>query len=111
MTVYLVISLPKIPYIHRIYMFLANPNYDLLLAGDPLLIAERCLSLWCPRNCGLMLFISLCYCSVCFPYGIGLLLRTGDSFSLLLTTPLEFKQVANHPQLSSGPVFLFLNVR
>ena len=25
MTVYLVISLPKIPYIHRIYMVLANP--------------------------------------------------------------------------------------
>ena len=27
MTVYLVISLPKIPYIHRIYMVLANPMY------------------------------------------------------------------------------------
>jgi len=27
MTVYLVISLPKIPYIHRIYMVLANPIY------------------------------------------------------------------------------------
>ena len=27
MTVYLVISLPKIPYIHRIYMVLANPNH------------------------------------------------------------------------------------
>ena len=26
MTVHLVISLPKIPYIHRIYMVLANPN-------------------------------------------------------------------------------------
>jgi len=26
MTVYLVISLPKLPYIHRIYMVLANPN-------------------------------------------------------------------------------------
>jgi hypothetical protein len=30
MTVYLVISLPKIPYIHRIYMVLANPTYHLL---------------------------------------------------------------------------------
>jgi len=29
MTVYLVISLPKIPYIHRIYMVLANPIYEL----------------------------------------------------------------------------------
>jgi len=28
MTVYLVISLPKIPYIHRIYMVLANPIHD-----------------------------------------------------------------------------------
>jgi hypothetical protein len=28
MTVYLIISLPKIPYIHRIYMVLANPSYD-----------------------------------------------------------------------------------
>jgi hypothetical protein len=27
MTVYLVISLPKIPYIHRIYVVLANPIY------------------------------------------------------------------------------------
>jgi hypothetical protein len=27
MTVYLVISLPKKPYIHRIYMVLANPTY------------------------------------------------------------------------------------
>ena len=27
MTVYTVISLPKIPYIHRIYMILANPTY------------------------------------------------------------------------------------
>jgi hypothetical protein len=28
MTVYLVISLPKIPWIHRIYMVLANPKHD-----------------------------------------------------------------------------------
>jgi hypothetical protein len=28
MTVYLVISLPKIPYIHRKYMVLANPTYE-----------------------------------------------------------------------------------
>jgi hypothetical protein len=27
MTVYLVISLPKIPYIHRKFMVLANPKY------------------------------------------------------------------------------------
>ena len=27
MTVYMVISLPKIPYTHRIYMVLANPTY------------------------------------------------------------------------------------
>jgi hypothetical protein len=27
MTVYLVISLPKIPYMHRIYMVLANPTH------------------------------------------------------------------------------------
>jgi len=26
MAVYLVISLPKVPYMHRIYMVLANPN-------------------------------------------------------------------------------------
>ena len=31
MTVYLVISLPKIPYIHRIYMVLTNPTYTLKL--------------------------------------------------------------------------------
>jgi len=32
MTVYLVIPLPKIPYIHRIYMVLANPKYIQLLS-------------------------------------------------------------------------------
>ena len=32
MTVFLVISLPKIPYIHRINMVLANPNYYMALA-------------------------------------------------------------------------------
>ena len=31
MTVYLVISLPKIPYIHRIYMVLANPIHAFTL--------------------------------------------------------------------------------
>jgi len=31
MTVFLVISLPKIPYIHRIYMVLANPNNSQIL--------------------------------------------------------------------------------
>jgi hypothetical protein len=30
MTVYMVISLPKIPYTHRIYMVLANPTHVLL---------------------------------------------------------------------------------
>ena len=30
MTVYLVISLPKILYIHRIYMVLANPTHKLM---------------------------------------------------------------------------------
>jgi len=30
MTVYLVLSLPKIPYIHRIYMVLANPRNKIL---------------------------------------------------------------------------------
>jgi hypothetical protein len=28
MTVYLVISLPKMPVIHRMYMVLANPTHD-----------------------------------------------------------------------------------
>ena len=31
MTVYLVISLSKIPYIHRIYMVLANPTYERII--------------------------------------------------------------------------------
>jgi hypothetical protein len=29
MTVYLVISLPKVPYMHRLYMVLANPTHVL----------------------------------------------------------------------------------
>ena len=28
MTVYMVISLPKLPYTHRIYMVLANPTHE-----------------------------------------------------------------------------------
>jgi hypothetical protein len=34
MTVYLVISLPKIPYVNRIYMVLANPTHDLAMPND-----------------------------------------------------------------------------
>jgi hypothetical protein len=34
MTVYLVISLPKIPYIHRIYVALANPRYGFRVLGS-----------------------------------------------------------------------------
>ena len=33
MTVYLVISLPHVPYMHRIYMVLANPSYVLKKTG------------------------------------------------------------------------------
>jgi len=33
MTVCMVISLPKIPYIHRIYMVMATPTYTVL--ADP----------------------------------------------------------------------------
>jgi len=33
MTVYLVISLPQILYIHRIYMVLANPTYVVAYRG------------------------------------------------------------------------------
>jgi len=36
MTVYLVISLPKVPYINHIYMVLANPMYT-LTRPDPYL--------------------------------------------------------------------------
>jgi len=38
MTVYLVISLPKIPYIHRIYMVLANPTHVLASKNDGILV-------------------------------------------------------------------------
>jgi hypothetical protein len=34
MTVYLVLSLPKIPYIRRIYMVLPNPTYKLKCIGE-----------------------------------------------------------------------------
>ena len=33
MTVYFVISLPKVPYVHRIYMVLANPSYEARVLG------------------------------------------------------------------------------
>ena len=50
MTVYLVISLPKIPYIHRIYMVLANPTHieaDLhtctnVVLADSITVSEAC---------------------------------------------------------------------
>jgi hypothetical protein len=48
MTVYLVISLPKIPYTHRIYMVLANPtnepywHSELFLACIPELLYVSC---------------------------------------------------------------------
>ena len=40
MTVYLMISLPKIPYIHRIYMVLANPTYMSLWLGKTYVLPE-----------------------------------------------------------------------
>ena len=38
MTVYLVISLPKVPYIHRIYMVLANPKKEVCWRDDTNLV-------------------------------------------------------------------------
>jgi len=35
MTVYLVISLPKVPYIHLTYMVLANPTYKASISLRP----------------------------------------------------------------------------
>jgi hypothetical protein len=35
MTVYLMISLPKMPYINRIYMVLANPKYTCMWMTPP----------------------------------------------------------------------------
>jgi len=35
MTVYMVISLPNIPYTHRIYMVLANPTYEYRCSSAP----------------------------------------------------------------------------
>jgi len=40
MTVYLVISLPKIPYIHRVYMVLANPTYFICRSLNMLLLLQ-----------------------------------------------------------------------
>jgi hypothetical protein len=40
MAVYLVIPLPKMPYIHRIYMVLANPNDILSCFGVPIIIGK-----------------------------------------------------------------------
>jgi len=40
MTVYLVNSMPKIPYMYRIYMVLANPTYTVFLAKMTGVFAE-----------------------------------------------------------------------
>jgi len=40
MTVYLVIPLPNIPYIHHIYMVMANPTY-LICKGEGMACARR----------------------------------------------------------------------
>jgi hypothetical protein len=40
MTVYMVISLPKMPYTHRIYMVLANPTNTVCIYGSGLLSAD-----------------------------------------------------------------------
>ena len=47
MTVYLVFSLPQIPYIHRLYMDLANPTHFL----------------WILTSCALFLTACRCFCS------------------------------------------------
>jgi hypothetical protein len=40
MTVYMVISLPKMPYTHRIYIVLANPTNTVCIYGSGLLSAD-----------------------------------------------------------------------
>jgi hypothetical protein len=47
MTIYLMISLPKIPYIHRIYMVLASPRHNSGLVAPT--AAARAMSL--PYKC------------------------------------------------------------
>jgi hypothetical protein len=66
MTEYLVISLPKIPYIYRIYMVLANPNHAPSLPAQILYVHRPCPIFACsiplcaetmPHHC---LLLSLC---------------------------------------------------
>ena len=52
MTVYLVISLSKIPYLHRFYMVLANPTYTVLSVVDSLFLdmCGACIRFWQMRH-------------------------------------------------------------
>jgi len=44
MTVYVVMSLPKIPYTHRIYMVLANPTYMCMWIHDKVCVVRYLVS-------------------------------------------------------------------
>jgi len=65
MTVFLVISLPKIPYINRIYMVLANPTYEPAGADSNVL---KCWHLSAPSldhaGCIITTSVSLCILSL-----------------------------------------------
>ena len=79
MTVYLVISLPEIPYIHHIYLALANPSH----VGLHLTVRAMCsllsrvlacvwLCSWCVAaflcRSWARMFMLLCVCVTCVPY-------------------------------------------
>jgi hypothetical protein len=73
MTVYLVISLPKIPYTHRIYMVLANPTYMVLANHTHMCITGVKMSLCTgPPRCSTAHKIAVeCKC-VCVNYQVKL---------------------------------------
>jgi len=53
MTVYLVISLPKVPYVHRIYMVLANPINALIMHAEDLHFTSQSCACMC-------VYVSMC---------------------------------------------------
>jgi len=69
MTVYLMISLPKIPYIHRIYMVLANPTHlsHFTIAATLLLVRQR----------GAFVTSNLCTHTVCRMCALHVFKHTG----------------------------------
>jgi len=103
MTVYLVISLPKIPYIHRIYMVLANP-WSMRYAVQQVLVWQEEAPIFIQEHP--TLHSALC----CFLARGGTYLYTRAPYFALCTLLLFWQEEARDAVYATSSVYLSIKV-